>query len=173
MLKECVDFLEEIKKAHKVTIALSNAGYVVLNMYGFYKLAERNKIVLEKEQGASFIFSGEINTKNFDLVVVAPCTANTVAKIACGIADTLVTNIVAQALKHGVDVCILPTDFKEVQKIDIPERSANGKLAPKEKVDINCRAVDIENVKRLEKTEGVTIIKNPQEILRILNKRKK
>jgi dihydromethanopterin reductase (acceptor) len=43
---------------------------------------------------------------------ISPATSNTVAKIAHGIADSLVTNAVAHALKAGVLVFILPVDIE-------------------------------------------------------------
>jgi len=39
-------------------------------------------------------------------------TSNTVSKIAYGIADSLVTNAVAQAVKGGVPVYIVPVDIE-------------------------------------------------------------
>lgn len=43
-----------------------------------------------------------------DLLLVAPCTANTLSKIACGIADTTVTTMAMVALGSGVPVMIAP-----------------------------------------------------------------
>ncbi len=49
----------------------------------------------------------------YDLLVVSPATANTIAKIVHGIADTLVTNAVAQAGKGKVKTIIMPVDLEE------------------------------------------------------------
>jgi phosphopantothenoylcysteine decarboxylase/phosphopantothenate--cysteine ligase len=43
-----------------------------------------------------------------DLLLVAPCTANTLSKIACGIDDTPVTTFVTTALGSGIPVLIVP-----------------------------------------------------------------
>jgi phosphopantothenoylcysteine decarboxylase/phosphopantothenate--cysteine ligase len=43
-----------------------------------------------------------------DLLLVAPCTANTISKIACGIDDTPVTTFVTTALGSGVPVLVVP-----------------------------------------------------------------
>ncbi len=48
---------------------------------------------------------------NYDLLIVSPATANTVAKIVYGISDTLVTNAVAQAGKGRVPTLIVPVDI--------------------------------------------------------------
>lgn len=43
-----------------------------------------------------------------DLVIVSPCTANTVSKIALGIADNPVTTCVTTALGSGIPVIVVP-----------------------------------------------------------------
>jgi len=43
-----------------------------------------------------------------DLILVAPCTSNTISKIACGIDDTTVTTVVSTAIGTGVPVVIAP-----------------------------------------------------------------
>jgi phosphopantothenoylcysteine decarboxylase/phosphopantothenate--cysteine ligase len=43
-----------------------------------------------------------------DLLLVAPCTANTISKIACGIDDTPVTTFVTTALGSGMPVLVVP-----------------------------------------------------------------
>lgn len=50
--------------------------------------------------------------KLFDIVVVAPCTANTLAKLACGITDTPVTMAVKSHLRNSrpVLICISTND---------------------------------------------------------------
>ena len=43
-----------------------------------------------------------------DLLLVAPCTANTIGKIACGIDDTPVTTFASTAIGSGVPVIVVP-----------------------------------------------------------------
>jgi len=43
-----------------------------------------------------------------DLLLVAPCTANTLSKIACGIDDTPVTTFASTALGSGIPLLIVP-----------------------------------------------------------------
>ncbi|HOX35384.1 MAG TPA: bifunctional phosphopantothenoylcysteine decarboxylase/phosphopantothenate--cysteine ligase CoaBC [Methanoregulaceae archaeon] len=45
---------------------------------------------------------------NADLLLIAPCTANTLGKIACGIDDTPVTTFATTALGRGMPVVIVP-----------------------------------------------------------------
>lgn len=46
--------------------------------------------------------------KTADLVLVAPATANTISKIACGIDDTTVTSVVSTAFGSNVPIIIVP-----------------------------------------------------------------
>jgi dihydromethanopterin reductase (acceptor) len=121
-LEESCEFIKKLsEQEHKITLAFSGAGYEVARMYGMECIKKYAKsTVLEEEQGKSAPFSGRLNKKNYDFVVVAPATANTVAKIVYGIADTLVTNIVAQAGKQNIPVFILPTDAEKHQETKIP-----------------------------------------------------
>ncbi len=101
----------------KITTFISNAGVEVLRMYGIFdKLKEISngdymaEIFTEKEQGSSSPKAGRFSLKKYDAVVVSPATSNTVAKIAYGIADSLVTNVVSLATKACIPVYIVPTD---------------------------------------------------------------
>ncbi len=119
-LPDVCEFIENSKL--KITVAFSKAGLEVSQMYGVFSRIKKNSVdtILEETQGASFPVIGRLPKNEYDFVVVAPCTANTTAKIAYGIADSLVSNIVAQALKTRIPVYILPTDAEKMQKTRIP-----------------------------------------------------
>jgi dihydromethanopterin reductase (acceptor) len=121
-LEKCFDAARMLSVDNRITIAYSAAGYEVCRMYGFLDRIEEEfpDRILESDQGASAPLVGRLSRKEYDLVVVAPCTANTAAKIVHGIADSLVTNVVAQAGKCKVPVCILPTDARKLQKTRTP-----------------------------------------------------
>jgi dihydromethanopterin reductase (acceptor) len=120
-LRESFEVFKELKEKNpelKVTTFLSRAAEEVVRMYGLASelsnispggyLEERFS---ESEQGASFPKTGRFLLKRYDALIVTPCTSNTTAKIVYGIADTLVTNAVAQAVKGGVPVFIVPVDI--------------------------------------------------------------
>ncbi len=46
--------------------------------------------------------------KDADLILVAPATANTISKIACGIDDTTVTSVVSVAFGLGKPILLVP-----------------------------------------------------------------
>ncbi len=120
MLKDSVDVLKFIKKeGHELSIYLSGAGEEVLRMYGLFNQVRSlvgegyyNELVLEKDQESSFPMTGRFSLGKYDLLVVSPTTSNTIGKIVNGIADTLVTNAVAQAGKGRVKTLIIPVDLE-------------------------------------------------------------
>lgn len=153
-LKECAEILDgndDVK-----TVAISEAGEDVLKMYGI-KLNTEHKI-LEKEQGKAFPFCGKVCKGDYDLIIAAPVTSNTVAKLAYGISDSLITVIITQAIKSAIPVCLLPTDISEGYSITPKGR----------KIYVKIREIDEENIERVAK-EGVKILKNLTEIMEILD----
>ncbi|RAP53481.1 MAG: hypothetical protein BZ137_06685 [Methanosphaera sp. rholeuAM130] len=119
LLKESIDVLEKLSDKHEITVILSNAGSEVLKLYGYDKnvdeIIRRNDgiIITEEEEKYSYPFSGKLTHDKYDLVVVSPATANTVAKTAHGIADSLVTNVVAQSGKGRIKCIVVPVDYEE------------------------------------------------------------
>jgi len=198
----------------KITIFISNAGVEVLRMYGTLdKLKEisngdyMEEIFTEKEQGSSFPKTGRFALRKYDAVVVSPATSNTVAKIAYGIADSLVTNVVSLATKACIPVYIVPTDGSpkkvesempysidrdkcrgcdDCEPMDSCEKEAISgapipqidllrcdgcgscrELCPYDAinggvVEIKAREIDLRNVERLRKMEGITILEHPE-----------
>jgi dihydromethanopterin reductase (acceptor) len=118
LLQESVDMLVELSKEHKVTVLLSGAGEEVLKMYGLFETVENTtggkyrELVLEDDQRASFPMTGRFSLGTYDLLVVSPTTSNTIGKIVNGIADTLITNAVAQSGKGLVETYIIPVDLE-------------------------------------------------------------
>lgn len=120
LLRESVQVLEEVSEEHEITLALSKAAEEVITLYGLNNKIEnilnkndRNTQIFEDEEKYSYPFSGKITHNRYDCLIVAPATANTVAKIVHAIADTLVTNMVAQSGKGGIPTIILPVDIQE------------------------------------------------------------
>ena len=120
LLKESIEVMEELSQKHTITIILSNAGLEVIQKYGYLnKLQEikeknnENNIITEEEEKYSYPLSGKITHEKYDYIIVSPTTANTTAKIVHGIADTLVTNVVAQSGKGQIPLIVVPVDQKE------------------------------------------------------------
>ena len=117
LLKESVKLATKLAGEHELTILLSGAAEEVLKMYGLYENIERlcggkyRELALESQQKHSYPITGRLSLGKYDLLIVTPATANTVSKIVYGIADTLVTNAVAQAGKGAVKTFIVPVDI--------------------------------------------------------------
>jgi dihydromethanopterin reductase (acceptor) len=117
-LRESYRVMEELKKdGHSITTFISGAAEEVTRMYGLFDSTSKisdgsylNEIYLDSRQGSSFPKIGRFNVGRYDVFILTPATSNTVAKIVYGIADTLVTNCAAQAMKGGVPVLIVPVD---------------------------------------------------------------
>ena len=112
--------MQNVSKKHRVCIFVSRAGEEVLKMYGLFSELSMisgggylEEIFLESEEGNSSPKTGRFMMGAFDLLIIAPATANTVAKIANGIADSVVTNAAALSNKVGIPVYVLPTEAKE------------------------------------------------------------
>ena len=120
-LRESFEVFKKLKKTTpdlKVTTLISRAGEEVIRMYGLENDLKfisdgsyLEEIFIESRQGASVPKTGRFLLGKYDALIISPATSNTTAKLACGIADTLITNAVAQAAKGGVPVYIVPVDI--------------------------------------------------------------
>ena len=151
MLSESVDALLDMED---VDVALSSAGEEVIRLYQQYeRIQGKGRLICEKDQGKSSPYIMRLK-KHYNLVIVAPATANTVAKIAAGVADSLVSNCVSQALKMGIEVRLLPTDIKR----EIISETLQG-----ENLEIRPRDVDLDNIESIR--GEVKTCENPGELL--------
>ena len=93
-----VDFLRRCE-AEKYLILTKWGRYVLKEETGLteHHLAEHVKKAFSDDDLAAPFASG---STPFDALVILPCSASTMAKIACGIADTLLTRTAMVALKE-------------------------------------------------------------------------
>jgi dihydromethanopterin reductase (acceptor) len=119
LLKETFETMHRVVKTKKVKVTtyLSSAGAQVVRICGLWNQLEKisngnylQEILTEMEEGAGSPRAGRLLRGIYKALIVSPASGNTVAKIAYGIADTLVTNAVAQAQKGEIPVYIVPTD---------------------------------------------------------------
>ena len=126
----------------------------MLRLYGLWDELNSSFSKIKKESNANVPFiAGPLQLGKYAAIVVAPLTANSTAKIAHGIADTLITNAVAQTLKGITPVFLYPVD-----QVDEDVKAVGPKG---EEFTIKPRGVDLENVRLLREMERVTVIDSP------------
>lgn len=164
-IRESIDLMKELARKYKleVHVYLSREGEVVLK---FYKLLDEVKssfpnVSIEKGPNAPFL-SGKLQVGGYSSFIIAPATANSVAKIAYGIADTLITNSAAQAMKGDLPVYIFPVDQKEGELVT--------KLHDGRDLKLRIRKIDVENVERLRRMEGITVLSRLEELEDVVKK---
>jgi archaeoflavoprotein AfpA len=166
-LLEVYDVMNKIKKQYKdnlrITVYLSKAGDMVVKYYRLFKGLKENfdKTRLEFNSNMPTL-AVQLQSGKIEFLLIAPTTSNTVAKIANGISDTLLTNAAIMALKAFVPVYILPCDYKEgVTVTQLPDGS---------EMKIRVRKEDVAHVKKLATMDGLYIIETPEEIPKVFQK---
>ncbi len=166
-MPEIVKTMKEIAQKDnevKIYIFLSKAAEKVVKWYALFKELKSisDKIFVEVDSNTTepfYYIPGALQVGKFDFFIVCPTTGNTVAKIVSGIADTLITNSVAQAAKANVPIYILPVDHFEGKQVTT--------LPSGEKLELEMRVVDLENTSKLSKMRGMHVFFSPDEIVKI------
>jgi flavoprotein len=147
-LSDCADLILD---QAKVDLFLSKAAEDVVRMYGLEEqlLRSPRRLYRESRSRASAPQVARFFRGDYDWLIVAPATGNTVAKFACGIADSLISNLFAQAGKCRVPIIVLPTDVNP----EVHSPGPKGGL-----VKVFPRPIDLEAVDRLRSFPGVTVV---------------
>lgn len=164
-LKESIEIMKELTKEYNldVKVFLSQAGEMVVKWYRLFNDLKTSfpKTYVEKSPNIPFL-AGDLQLGRYDFILIMPSTSNTVAKIASGIADTLLTSSAAQAMKGKVPFYIFPAD--QIRG-EITTPLPGGKT-----LTLTMREVDIEAVEKLRKMPGVTVLGHPDEIREVVKR---
>lgn len=159
LLQESIDLMKELQEDYnvKLTVILSKEGAAVVKWYKkWLALTEAvEKVKVEKTPNIPF-YAGPLQLGKFDFFLCCPVSANTVAKIVYGIADTLITNCVAQAIKGGQIAYIYPSD-QDTEPI-VTSRPDGSPLV------LKIRDIELENNRKLKTMEGIHVISDFAEI---------
>lgn len=141
----------------EVTVLLSKDGELVVKWYNLWDelTASFGKVKSERGPNVPFV-AGPLQLGEYDLFFVSPLTGNTSAKIAHGIADSLISNCVAQTVKGGTPVYVYPVDQKPGSQLTEGPKG--------EQITITTRQIDLDNVGQLRGMEGITVLAHPGEI---------
>ncbi|MBY8989691.1 MAG: archaeoflavoprotein AfpA [Candidatus Lokiarchaeota archaeon] len=166
LLDECINLMKDLQEEYSVdiTVILTKEGTAVVKWYkkwlALTEVVKRVKV--EKTPNIPF-YAGPLQLGKYDMFLVCPVSANSVAKIVHGIADTLITNCVAQAVKGDMDVHIFPSD-QDLEPI-VTTRPDGSPLT------LKIRDIEIENIEKLKKMEGIIVVPEFSDIKEmILNK---
>jgi archaeoflavoprotein AfpA len=166
-LIEVFEVMKQIKDQYqdqiRITVYLSKAGDQVVKLYHLLKDLQENfdKSRVETNSNVPSL-ALQLQSGKIEFLLIAPATSNTVAKLANGLSDTLLTNSAIMALKAFVPVYVMPCDYKEgVTVTQLPDGS---------KMKIRVRKEDAENAKKLSTMDGVFILENPEKIRHIFEK---
>ena len=152
-LRESLSVLQSLKI---VDIFLSKAAAEIIKQYGFQAQLDTSGHKVYQDKTASSVPVEGFYTGKYHTLVIAPATSNTVAKMAYGFSDSLVTNLYAQAGKTRVPSIIFACDT-------IPAAGENAieSEAPRENmVQVFPRQIDLENVQKLVSFEHTLIVEN-------------
>lgn len=162
-MRETLDLMKEISEEYEVRIDvfLSREAEIVLKFYRYMREVTENFEKVWTERGPNIPFlSGKLQIGKYKLFMICPATANTAAKMAHGIADSLITNSAAQAMKVDVPVYIFPVDQNPGEVVT--------KLPDGSDLKIRIRDVDVKNVEILKDMRGITVLETIDDIESIM-----
>ena len=166
VLKESISLMRELQNNYDVdlTVILSKEGAAVVKWYKLWiKLTETVKKVKTEITPNIPFYAGPLQLGKYDMFLVCPVSANSVAKITYGIADTLITNCIAQAIKGGVMVYIFPSD-QDLEPISTTRPDGSP-------LTLKIRDIEVENIKKLKVMEGINVISDFSEIKPLILKK--
>jgi len=164
LIRESINLMKELQENPNIdiTVMLSKEGAVVVKWYRqwLYLNEVVKKISVEKTPNNPF-YAGPLQIGKYDLFITCPVSANSVAKIAYGIGDTLITNCVAQAIKGGQTAYLLPSD-QDLKPITTTRPDGNP-------LTLKIRDIEIENIEKLRKMDGVVVLIHFSEIKKLIS----
>ncbi|MBL0709159.1 MAG: UbiX family flavin prenyltransferase [Sulfurimonas sp.] len=111
----------------KIVIAISGASGVNLGLKALkllpddiekhFIMTKNSNIVLDKENSLTLYDNEDISASiasgsfGVDAMLIAPCSMNTLAKIACGISDNLVTRCASVMIKEQKKLILAPREM--------------------------------------------------------------
>jgi len=157
-IEECLEFILTLDN---IDLYISHAGEEVLKMYGINIKKVSDIMPIYRDKAASAPPVGLFYKNYYHTFVIAPTTSNTIAKCVLGIADSLVTNLYAQAGKCRVTSLVYPCDIA-------PEMETT---APNGKVMVYPRKIDLEGTEKIRQLEYTQVVESVDELITAVNLR--
>ncbi len=132
-----------------VDIFLSKAASEIIKQYGFQAQIEATGHRVYQDKTASSVPVELFYEGKYHTLVIAPATSNTIAKMAYGFSDSLVTNLFAQAGKTRVASIVFACDTAPELESEAPRDNV---------VKVYPRKIDLENVAKLADFEATQVV---------------
>ena len=145
-LRESLYLLNNLEN---VDIFLSKAAAEIIKQYGFQASLETTGHRVYHDKTASSVPVELFYQGKYHTLVVAPATSNTIAKMAYGFSDSLVTNVYAQAGKTRVPSIVFACDTSPELESEAPRDN---------RVKVYPRQIDLANVEKLAHFEATTVV---------------
>jgi phosphopantothenoylcysteine decarboxylase/phosphopantothenate--cysteine ligase len=105
---KCPEIARELmRQGAEVYTVMSPMAQKIIHPY-LMEWATGNQVVVELTGKIEHVMLAGERPGRADLVLVAPATANSISKIACGIDDTPVTTVVSTAFGSGIPIIVVP-----------------------------------------------------------------
>ena len=160
-IAEIVEVMKDLKKQSEdkveIDVFISKAADTMLKFYRLEDEIKNNfpKVMVEVNANSPFL-AAWLQSGKYEFLLIAPCSSNSVAKIANSISDTMLTNAAIMSLKAFRPVYILPTDYREnVVSTILP----SGK-----EMKLRVRKEEADQVRKLEAMEDMHVFESPQKI---------
>ena len=152
-LRESLAVLQTLEN---VDIFLSKAAAEIIKQYGFQAQLEATGHKVYQDKTASSVPVEGFYAGKYHTLVIAPATSNTVAKMAYGFSDSLVSNLYAQAGKTRVPSIIFACDTMPA----VGEKSIESEAPRDNMVQVFPRKIDLDNVQELAAFEHTHIVES-------------
>lgn len=157
-LKESMEIVEEM---NNVDLYLSKAGEEVLKWYDYDLNSYKKKgIKIFRDVTASSAPVSMLYEGVYKCLVVSPATSNTIAQMAYGISDNLISNMFAQAGKCRIHSIVFACDTEPTVITQ----------APKKLVTLYPREIELDNFNKLKTFKNVDVVDNVKNLKKALKK---
>ena len=160
-IAEILEIMKDMKRQSEdmveIHVFISKAADTMLKFYGLEEELKKSflKVQVELSSNSPFL-AAWLQSGKYEFLLIAPASSNTVAKIANGIGDTMLTNSAIMSLKAFRSVYILPTDYRESTVVTI---LPNGK-----EMKLRVRKEEADQVRKLETMEDVHVLESPENL---------
>lgn len=158
-MRESLDILSTLQD---VDIFLSRAAAEIIRQYGFQAQLEATGHRVYHDKTASSVPVELFYQSKYHTLVIAPATSNTIAKMAYGFSDSLVTNLFAQAGKTRVPSIVFACDTAPELESEAPRENM---------VKVYPRQIDLDNVAKLASFEATKVVADMAELTHVIHKR--